>query len=210
MNASARTVLTATALAALVACGGGDSGVTGGGERFVEQTTVASVTPTSVATTTTSGATPARLQPASAEATATAPPGTDATGAVVTYAAANLVDGNPATAWRVAGAGQGVVLTLRFANPVVVTRIGLIPGYAKIDPADGTNRFLQNRRVRRVRYGAGTVAQEASFVDRPEMQSIDLRSSPTREVTIQILESSPPGDRDFTAISEIEVIGLPG
>jgi hypothetical protein len=150
-----------------------------------------------------------KLTTSAVEASATAPPGTDARGAVVSYAATNLVDGDPSTAWRVPGSGQGVVLTLRFAEPVIVTRIGLIPGYAKVDPADGTNRFFQNRRVHRVRYGAVGISREASFVDQPELQTVDVQSKPSTEVTVEILESTAPGDRDFTAISEIEVSGLP-
>ncbi len=192
---------------ALAACGGGDDG--GGGERFATPPPDDTPAATTGATAASVPATAAKLTPSSVEATATAPPGTDARGAVVTYAAANLVDGDPTTAWRVPGPGQGVVLTLRFDKPVIVTRIGLIPGYAKVDPADGSNRFFQNRRVHRVRYGAVGVSREASFVDQPELQTVDITSKPSTEVTVEILESTAPGDRDFTAISEIEVMGTP-
>jgi hypothetical protein len=199
--------LALVALCALAACGGGAGDGDGGGERFAAPPT----NDTPAATTTTSGvpAAAGKLTPSAVEASATAPPGTDARGAVVSYAATNLVDGDPSTAWRVPGSGQGVVLTLRFAEPVIVTRIGLIPGYAKVDPADGTNRFFQNRRVHRVRYGAVGISREASFVDQPELQTVDVQSKPSTEVTVEILESTAPGDRDFTAISEIEVSGLP-
>ena len=193
-------------LCGLAACGGGsDEG--GGGERFA--TPPGDDTPTATTTAPTAPATPSRLTPASVQATATAPNGTDARGMVVSYAATNLVDGDPSTAWRVPGAGQGVVLTLRFAEPVIVTRIGLIPGYAKVDPTDGTNRFFQNRRVHRVRYGAVGVSREASFLDQPELQSVEVVSKPSTEVTVEILESTAPGNRDFTAVSEIEVLGTP-
>jgi hypothetical protein len=194
------------ALCALAACGGGSGGDEGGGERFAAPADDG--TP-AASTTTTVPATAARLSPSGVEASATAPPGTDAHGATVTYVATNLIDGDPSTAWRVPGSGQGVVLTVRFAKPVVVTRIGLIPGYAKVDPVDGTNRFFQNRRVHRVRYGAVGISREASFVDQPELQTVDVQSKPSTEVTVEILESTAPGDRDFTAISEIEVSGLP-
>jgi len=193
-------------LCALAACGGGSGSGDGGGEQFGTPPT--DETPAATAASTVPAAA-GRLAPASVQASATAPPGTDARGAVVSYAAANLVDGDPSTAWRVPGSGQGVVLTLRFAKPVIVTRIGLIPGYAKVDPADGSNRFFQNRRVHRVRYGAVGISREASFVDQPELQTVDVQSKPSTEVTVEILESTAPGDRDFTAISEIEVSGLP-
>jgi hypothetical protein len=194
------------ALCALAACGGGSGDGDGEGERFGTPPT--GETP-AAATTTTVPATPSRLTPAGVQATATAPPGTDARGAVVNYAASNLVDGDPTTAWRAPGSAQGVVLTLRFDEPVIVTRIGLIPGYAKVDPADGSNRFFQNRRVHRVRYGATGISREASFVDQPELQTVDVVSKPTTEVTVEILESTAPGDRDYTAVSEIEVMGTP-
>ena len=193
-------------LLALAACGGGSGDGDGGGERFATPPTDP---PPAAATTTTVPATPSKLTPTAVQATATAPPGTDSRGVAVSYAATNLVDGDPATAWRVPGAGQGVVLTLRFDKPVIITRIGLIPGYAKVDPADGSNRFFQNRRVHRVRYGATGISREASFVDQPELQTVDVVSKPTTEVTVEILESTAPGDRDYTAISEIEVMGTP-
>ena len=207
--AAAMRGLALVALLAVAACGGDSGGGDGGGERFATPPPDDS-TPAATATSTTVPGAAGPLEPSAVEASATAPPGTDARGAVVSYAATNLIDGDPTTAWRVPGSGQGVVLTLRFAKPVVVTRIGLIPGYAKVDPADGTNRFFQNRRVHRVRYGAVGVSREASFVDQPDLQTVDVQSKPSTEVTVEILESTAPGDRDFTAISEIEVSGLPG
>ncbi|MEY2475579.1 MAG: hypothetical protein QOG87_894 [Actinomycetota bacterium] len=192
-------------LCTFAACGGGSSG-DGGGEQFGTPPTDGAPAATTAST---APAAAGRLTPAAVEASATAPPGTDARGVVVSYAATNLVDGDPSTAWRVPGSGQGVVLTLKFAKPVIVTRIGIIPGYAKVDPADGSNRFFQNRRVHRVRYGAVGISREASFVDQPELQTVDVVSKPSTSVTVEILESTAPGDRDFTAVSEIEVSGLP-
>jgi hypothetical protein len=200
--------LVLAALCTLAACGGGSGGGSdGGGERFATSPT--GDTPAAATTTSTVPAPAGKLTPSAVEASATAPPGTDARGAVVSYAATNLIDGDPSTAWRVPGSGEGVVLTVRFAKPVIVTRIGLIPGYAKVDPADGSDRFFQNRRVHRVRYGAVGISREASFVDQPDLQTVDVQSKPTTEVTVEILESTAPGDRDFTAVSEIEVHGLP-
>ncbi len=154
-------------------------------------------------------AAPRVIPPASIVASNTAPPGRDFSGAPVTYEPGNAIDGDITTTWRTPGPGIGERLTLTLPGTTSITRIGLVPGYAKVDEADGTNRFTQNRRIRSVRwlFADGTeVVQD--FEPRPEFQFTEVAAtSPT--VVVEILATSEPGDRDFAAISEIEVHGTP-
>ena len=143
-------------------------------------------------------------------ASATAAPGLDAGGNTVSYAAANTIDGDPSTAWRADGDGRGVTLTYDLANgPVYVTEVGLIPGYAKVDPVDGTDRFTENRRVRQVTWAFdGGVTQGQAFADSRELQTIRIPGVLTSTIRITINETTSDPERDFTAISEVVVRGV--
>src|SRR6266540_3570379 len=90
---------------------------------------------------------PAVLRPDRLRASATAEPALDASGERVSYGAANLVDDDPTTAWRVSGDGVGTTIRAEWDEPVALTSIGVVPGYAKVDAADHTDRFHQERRV---------------------------------------------------------------
>lgn len=148
-------------------------------------------------------------EPASVSASATAPPGVDSSGAPVTYDAEHLIDGDPETAWRVPGDGTGSRLRFSFPDPVRLTEISLIPGYARVDPFDGTDRFPQNRRVRSASYELGDdTTWEATFSDSPELQALTVDGD-TTEVTVAITGTSGPAERDFTAISEVVFRGAP-
>jgi hypothetical protein len=144
-------------------------------------------------------------------ATSTAPSSVDASGNVVTYAPANVVDGSYDTAWRTRGGGRGEAVTLVFDMPIDIVRIGLVPGYAKTDPQSGVNRFGQNRIITQVRYlipGLEPVPQ--MFRPEPVPQFVRLNAT-TRRVTIEILATTAPGGGrsfDYTAISEVYVYGF--
>ena len=80
-----------------------------------------------------------------------------------TYDARNAIDGNPATAWRpTEGDGVGQELVLRLPASTTVASVGLVPGYAKTDPATGVDRFAQNRTIARVSwtFDDGTSVQQ--------------------------------------------------
>lgn len=130
----------------------------------------------------------------------------------INYAAQNTIDGDPATAWRAAegdGVGQELVLTLPATT--ALTSVGLIPGYAKVDPATGVDRFPQNRRIARVSwiFDDGTSVEQA-FADDRTLQIIPVKAN-TRSVRVKILESRPsatPADaRNYTPISEVSLTG---
>jgi hypothetical protein len=140
-------------------------------------------------------------------AAAVAAPAIDASGRTVTYEPENAIDSDPSTAWRADGDGHGIVLSLDFGRRISIRRIGLLPGYAKVDPLDRTDRFAQNRRIVRVKYRFdGGASSEQTFVDSPVVQFIDT-SVATRRMTVEILETTQPGNPrfDYTAISEIQV-----
>jgi hypothetical protein len=143
----------------------------------------------------------------------TAPPGTDAAGNTIRYDAAQTIDGLPDTGWRVPGDGVGQSVTLTFDEPVLLEQVQLIPGYAKVDPVSGVDRFQQNRRITRVRVEMLNGANiEASLEDSPELQTIDVPPTTTQFVRVVILESTEPGTvdggRDFAAISEFQAQGV--
>jgi hypothetical protein len=140
----------------------------------------------------------------------TAPPTTDLDGNLVAYDASQMGDGNPATTWRIAGdaTGQQVVVTL--AEPGVVTRVGLVNGYAK--QVAGVDWYPHNRRVLAVtwRFDDGTEVEQ-TFAERAAMQLLKVPPVETSSVTITLTSVSPPGGgslgRDYTAISEVSLIG---
>ncbi|GAB4204705.1 MAG: hypothetical protein OHK0022_30110 [Roseiflexaceae bacterium] len=127
------------------------------------------------------------------------------------YDPSNVIDRQSDTAWRVPGDGVGESLTIDFSQPAILVEIHLIPGYDKIDPYDGTDRFYQNRRVKRVRFefSDGT-SQEGDLRDDRSLQMLQIRPVLTSSVRIVILETYEPlasQPRDFTPISEIVMIG---
>ncbi len=186
------------------------------------ETTEATTTTTAPTTTTTPPTTTTEvvIDPAAAvdqpltgaAASATAADGIDAAGNPVSYSVLNTIDGDPETAWRVDGDGQGDTLTYRTASgPIYVTEVGLIPGYAKVDPVDGADRFTENRRIRRVTWEFDEgVTQTQTFVDSRELQSIPIPGVLTSSIRITIAEVTPlpSGGRDFTPISEVRVRGI--
>lgn len=143
---------------------------------------------------------------------AEAPPSRDRAGQQVRFVAANMWDGKPRTAWRMPGNGAGRTITFDLGQEVVITEVGMINGYAKVDGTD--NWYQGNRRVRAVQweFDDGTrVTQE--LADRREMQRAELGPIATRTVTVHLLVVTAPGtgpnSRDFTAISEVQLLGAP-
>lgn len=104
---------------------------------------------------------------ATARATCTADPSTDSAGNRVTFEASNVLDADPDTAWRCEGDATGEELTLTFDEPVTISSLSLIPGYAKVDPTDGTNRFWENRTMTQVRWSFDDGTSIQQFIDDP-------------------------------------------
>ncbi len=139
----------------------------------------------------------------------TAPEGVDSAGNTIGYAAANLVDGDPSTAWRVEGDAEDEEIVLTLPSARTITEVGMVNGYAKVDEESGDRRYGQNRRVLAATwiFDNGT---EASFEleETVELQVFTLDAPvETTTVRIRLDEVSGPGGRDFTAIGELSLVG---
>ena len=141
----------------------------------------------------------------------TSAPASDAAGRQIAYDAAHLVDGDLATAWRMDGDGSGQTLELTFTEPTALRAVGLVNGYAKIDPSDGTDRYPQMRRIAKITWrfdGQAAVSEELVDGDRTS-QLIVVPEVTVRTVTATIDQTVPPGDPalDYTPISELYLLG---
>jgi hypothetical protein len=140
-------------------------------------------------------------------APADAPDGVDACGTPTIFHASNLVDGLVDTAWRTPGDATGSSITLSLGGAHRVRTLGIVSGYAKVDPCDGTDRFAQNRRPTSVtwRFDDGSEVVQP-LDDAPDLQTVavDVTTSSV-EVVMGAVSADPV--RDFTAVSEIVVRG---
>lgn len=146
---------------------------------------------------------------ASATASSSSDAGNDACGARTTFGAANVLDGRAETAWRTGGDGVGERIDVNLDGTKSITLVGLIPGYAKTDRCDGADRFVENRRIETVRWhvGAETIVQRFDPND-PSLQTIRLdQPIETDTVVLEIEATTAHGGRDFTAVSEVRILG---
>ncbi len=144
-----------------------------------------------------------------------APATEDVTGNPVTFAAAHMLDGNPETCWRMAGDGTGEAITFSFEEPTEVVEVGVVNGYAKtaVDDSGSYDWYAGNRRTLRVEwtFDDGTVRTQ-DLRETRSMQTVRLGEGvETEQVTMRLIEVTPPGtgpaSRDYTAISEVRLIG---
>lgn len=141
---------------------------------------------------------------------ATAPPTTDFDGTLVAYEASQMNDGNLSTTWRMAGDASGQTVTVTLADPAVVSKVGLVNGYSK--QVAGVDWYPNNRRILTVTWtfeDGSTLDQ--TFAERPGLQMLKVPPVETSTVGIRITSVTPPGSgnlgRDYTAISEVSIIG---
>jgi hypothetical protein len=151
------------------------------------------------------------LQPVSVRATCQADPGVDSAGNTITYEPDLTLDAVPATAWRCPGWAVGHQLVYDFGGPVTLASVGLVPGYAKVDPLDGTDRFAENRTVTAVtwRFDDGSTHRQTISSPGPSLVTVDLpRGVTTSEVVLEIAGTGNDGAiRDFTAVSDVRFAG---
>ncbi|MGY1689782.1 NADase-type glycan-binding domain-containing protein [Geodermatophilus sp. SYSU D01105] len=143
---------------------------------------------------------------ATATAPATSPDNVDSAGRPTSYRAGNMLDGKPATTWRMDGDGSGRLITFRFDRAVPVSTVGLVNGYAKVDPATGENRYAQGRRITRVTWFIGDQAVVQQLRDGVrDVQTVDFPAVTTDVVRLQIERTTAPGAAGFdrTAISDV-------
>jgi hypothetical protein len=176
-------------------------------------------TPNTWSTPTSIGTTPFVPVPTGATADCSAPGGVDAANVTQTYEPAKAFDGKKETAWRCSGDAAGKTLVIGFAAPVQLTSVGLIPGYDKIDPTDASDRFVQSRKVLRVRW---TFDDGTSVESTPNGQrGMQTKPVSVRTGTVRMtIEQTTPGSTitnnkgeslaalDTTAVSEIAFAGV--
>jgi hypothetical protein len=152
---------------------------------------------------------------AGGSATCTSGPGVDSAGNPFTYEASNAIDQRADTAWRCDGDGTGARLTLTLATHGEISWIGMVPGFAKTDPYDGTDRYAQGRRVSLARFvfDDGTSVDHA-FDTSPATRAPQVFRFPpvaTGHVEVVVLASVPGaptngfGPTDKIAIAELTV-----
>lgn len=147
---------------------------------------------------------------------ATAPPNQDVDGNLVRYEGRNMLDGVPETAWRMPGDGSGETLLLELAEPVTLTSVGLVNGYAKTATDGGAtfDWYAGNRRVLAVEwvFDDGAVVSQ-DLTSTRELQTVDLEPVTTQTVELRLVAVSSPGTgpsaRNYTAISEVSLVGTP-
>jgi hypothetical protein len=140
-------------------------------------------------------------------ATAVRSASTDACGNPTFYNPFQIADGNRETAWMAPGNAIGESVIFDLVEPSRVYQVGLIPGYDKIDPCVGSDRFFDLRRITSVRWTFDNGFQTLQDLrPRRELQTIDLGAGVvTSRVILTVLSTTPPGlERlDHTPISEV-------
>ena len=141
-----------------------------------------------------------------AQATCHAPASVDSAGTKVTYFAPNTLDDDPATAWRCDGSAVGQKIRFTLPSGTEVAEVGMIPGYAKTDPASGTDRYAENNRITRVRWtfpdGSTVVQRLDPDPKKRDLQTVRVPATKAGTVTMEILAVAR-GPRNTTAISEV-------
>jgi hypothetical protein len=148
-----------------------------------------------------------RVGAVKATADCTSAPGRDASGAKVSYAAANLTDGVADTTWRCGGTAIGKKITLSLPDKTAIGEVGLIPGYAKTDDATGDDRYAENNRVTHVRWTIGDTVVDQRIKGSTDDRSLRLLRVPKTEadeIQLEILAVAR-GPRNTTAISEVQL-----
>lgn len=134
---------------------------------------------------------------------------TDDAGNPVTYVPDHMSDGRMNTAWRCNGDGVGQVVTFEFPAGATIVEVGLVNGYAKVDPASGAKRYGEYRRITKViwTFASGTSFQQALQDGVTTMQKLSIPSQPADHVTLTIEASTDAGStargRDAVVISEV-------
>lgn len=133
-----------------------------------------------------------------------------ASGRRIDFQGPQAVDGRPGTAWRCKGDGVGRTLVITMKGVQRIAAVGLIPGFAAVDPITGADGFATDRRVLRVRWAlGGRTGIQTLNPARPNLQL--LRIPPTRAgvLTMTILATTA-ARTDVFAVSDVAVYGVAG
>ena len=144
-----------------------------------------------------------------------APQTTDDAGNPVYYVPEQMLDGQMNTAWRCNGNGIGEAITFQFPAGTAIVEVGLVNGYAKVDPASGAKRYGEYRRITRATWSfANGTSFQQPLEDRVHtVQKLSIPAQPGDQIMLTIEGSTGPGSnargRDAVVISEV-AFGSPG
>jgi hypothetical protein len=147
--------------------------------------------------------------PTQATADCQAPPARDDAGNVVIYGPAELYDNNLNTAWRCDGAAVGQTITFALPPNTPIAEVGLVNGYAKVDPTSGAVRYGEYRRITQVNwtFDDGTSVQQSLTDGSPTAQLLRIPTETSGTVRLTIQATTTPGStsatRDAALISEV-------
>jgi hypothetical protein len=149
------------------------------------------------------------LTPTQVNVDCQAPQSTDGAGDVVVYLPEQMSDGRMNTAWRCNGNGVGQVITFGFPAGTKIVQVGLVNGYAKVDPGIGVQRYREYRRITTVTwtFADGTSFQQSLNDSVETVQKLSIPAQSGDQVTLTIDASTEPGStargRDAVLISEV-------
>jgi hypothetical protein len=149
------------------------------------------------------------VTPARAKVGCQAPQTTDDGGHPVYYAPEQMFDAKPNTAWRCNGNGIGQAITFTLPDQTTINAVGLVNGYAKVDPASGAKRYGEYRRITEVTwtFANGSTFEQSLQDGVTTLQKLTIPPQPGDTVTLTINASSQPGStargRNAVLISEV-------
>jgi hypothetical protein len=149
------------------------------------------------------------VTPTQAEVGCQAPQTTDDGGNPVYYRPEQMFDGQLSTAWRCNGDGVGQVITFRFPAGTTVAEVGLVNGYAKVDPVSGAKRYGEYRRISSVawEFANGATFRQSLTDGVKTLQKLRIPPQAGDAITLTIESSTGPGSsargRDAVLISEV-------
>ena len=116
---------------------------------------------------------------------------TDPAGDPLTLEPSRALDGDPATSWTCRADGSTMAMTMTWADPIEVTEVGLLPGLDLFGPGNGADRWVQNRRVERVRWSFDDEEVDQDFdVEERTVQTVAVETT-TTTITLEVLATVP-------------------
>ena len=147
--------------------------------------------------------------PTQASADCQAPAARDDAGNVVSYAPGAMYDNDPSTAWRCDGPAVGQTITFMLPPNTQIAEVGLVNGYAKVDPTSGAVRYGEYRRITQVSwtFDDGTSVQQSLTDGSQTAQRLRIPTETSGTVRLTIQATTMPGStsatRDAALISEV-------
>ncbi|HEX6194557.1 MAG TPA: hypothetical protein VFZ37_01515 [Jiangellaceae bacterium] len=153
---------------------------------------------------------PVMVEVAGVEASCQREPAQDHAGETVEYLPEFVHDGDSQTAWQCRGDGAGETLTFALDEPAPIAELGIVPGYAKVDPTEDTDWYPRYRRLTEVRWHFDEGDPVSHVLDpdpelrEPQFMTLD-EARTTSTLTMEIV-SSELGTDDWRNMAVTEVV----